>query len=335
MRLAALIAITFTMLTAQAGLTQGYRIQRSAQPEQQARFANQPSVSSFRLPAAQPVQNSAVDNFAQAFAEPAVKANQPVSQMQTARVSDTASFLSRTLQTFQQRPFASAPLAPMEVARLRGKHVTIVMDRSGSMKTKDCVVGMPMMGRFPNSSNMLSRWDWCTRQTFDLARQTAQVMPQGLSMVFFSGSDSVYHNVRPDEIPSLFARNEPEGGTNLVGALKRQFDDFFKAQQAGATQPLVIAVVTDGVPDTPRALKDLLVGATQKMTAPDQLSIVFLQVGNDSNGSSLLQELDYGMMNYGASYDIVSVTPFNAVMNRGLAKSLVAAVQTPPMARRF
>ncbi|MBC7999848.1 MAG: hypothetical protein IAF58_17975, partial [Leptolyngbya sp.] len=273
MRLATYITIACMMLTAQSGLAQGYRIQRNSSSDQQIQSPAQPEVTSFRLPASQP-QSGVGDNFAQAFAEPAVR---QVPQMQTARVSDAASFLSRTLQTFQQKPFSSAALAPVEVARLRGKHVTIVMDRSGSMKTQDCAIGMPMMGRFPGSSNMLSRWDWCTRQTFDLARQTAQVMPNGLTMVFFSSSDSVFHHVRPDEIPALFARNEPEGGTNLVGALKRQFDDFFKAQQMGATQPLVIAVVTDGAPDTPRALKDLIVGATQKMTSPDQISIVFLQ----------------------------------------------------------
>lgn len=344
MRFAALAAVACLFLSANTALGQAnYRIQRasSADPvysvsDNRESGIGADSINSFRLPQTPSQSPASAGGWVNDFAEdPDAK-----------RILDAAAFANRVLQTVRTRPnqpaFAQQAknmpplsghlLAPAEVARLKGRHVTIVMDRSGSMKTEDCA--MPMsFGAFPPRT--MSRWDWCLNQTVDLARQTAQVLPQGLTMVFFSGSDSVYHNVRANMIPNLFMQNSPDGGTNLVGALKRQLDDFFRAQSMGNNQPLVLAIVTDGDPDSPRALKDLIINATHKMTSANQITLTFLQVGNDSKGSNLLDELDRELTMKGASFDIVNVTPFRQVMASGLARSLVTAVQSPPIARRF
>lgn len=337
MRLSALAAIACVLLTANTAFGQGaYRIPRAASNDPVVSVSDSfggsgaNSVSTLRLPPAVS-QPAAPGNWADSFAEP------PASK----QFLDAAAFVGRALQTVNTRPAAprfSPPLtgsllAPAEVARLRGRQVTIVMDRSGSMKTEDCGFGMPQ-GRFGNGG-LISRWDWCLNQTVDLSRQTAQVLPQGMTMVFFSGSDNVYHNVRANRIPDLFMQNSPDGGTNLVGALKHQLDDYFRSVSMGNNQPLVLAIVTDGDPDNPRALKDLIVAATQKMTSPDQISIAFIQVGHEEKGSNLLYELDNELTRKGASYDIVQVSPFTQVLSRGLARSIVAAVQTNPVARRF
>ena len=339
MRRSALAAMACLLVMASSAHGQGaYRIQRNAANDPVASVSDSSnSVSTFRLPQAQS-ESAAPSGWANDFAEPET----------VKKVLDAAAFANRVLQQVRTRPtqpsftqnipnnfrqpLSGGLLAPMEVARLRGRQVTIVMDRSGSMKTEDCSLPMTFGNFSPRS---MSRWDWCLNQTLDLARQTAQVLPRGLTLVFFSGTDSVYHNVRSDMIPALFQQNSPDGGTNLVGALKHQLDDYFRSVSMGNTQPLVIAVVTDGDPDSPRALKDLIINATQKMTSPDQISISFLQVGNDSKGGNLLEELDNELTMKGASYDIVTVSPFRQVMARGLARSLVSAVQSGPVARRF
>lgn len=344
MRFAVLAALACLLLTANTALGQvNYRIQRApasapaASVSDDRNFAVSGSnVSSFQLPPVQAQPPASSGGWVNSFAEdPDAK-----------KILDAAAFASRVLQTVRTRPnssaFAGQPnnmpplsgraLAPAEVAQLRGRQVTIVMDRSGSMKTEDCAMPMSFGAFAPRT---LSRWDWCLNQTVDLARQTAQVLPQGLTMVFFSGSDSVYHNVRANMIPNLFMQNSPDGGTNLVGALKHQLDDYFRSQSMGNNQPLVLAVVTDGDPDSPRALKDLIIEATHRMTSPNQITLTFLQVGNDSKGSNLLDELDHELTMKGASFDIVNVTPFGQVMSSGLARSLVNAVQTSPIARRF
>lgn len=345
MRLTALAAMACLLLTANSALGQStYRIQRAQSNDPVAAVSDSrdlgigpDSVSSFRLPPTQ-AEPTAPSGWANDFAEPetvkkvldaAAFANRVLQQVRT---SPAAPSFTQSIPNNFRQPLNGSLLAPMEVARLRGRHVTVIMDRSGSMKTEDCALPMTFGNFSPRS---MSRWDWCLNQTLDLARQTAQVLPQGLTLVFFSGNDSVYHNVRADMIPGLFHQNSPDGGTNLVGAMKRQLDDYFRANSMGRTQPLVIAVVTDGDPDNPRALKDLIINASQKMTSPDQISISFLQVGNDSKGGHLLEELDNELTMKGASYDIVTVTPFRQVMARGLAKSLVSAVQSKPVARRF
>lgn len=260
--------------------------------------------------------------------------------------------------TFSQPPPAQAPaeprfpeipvitrlLSPNELSRLNQRDIVIVIDKSGSMSERDCpgdrgslqrmLPGLITGRSFFDNPGTISRWEWCARQTFDLARQTSRLARQSLSVVLFDSRDRVYENASLRSIPMIFQNNRPQGGTNMLGALKRQLNNYFDRRSASRVKPLLVAVITDGAPDSPSRIRDLIAETTMRMQSPDEIIITFLQVGNDREGHQFLQELDQGVRMNNAVYDIVHTHSFPQLMREGLASSLVRAVSSTRQAYR-
>ncbi len=174
----------------------------------------------------------------------------------------------------------------------------------------------------------LSRWEFVQGQTMALAKQTEQVFPQGILLVLFSTGFRVFKNVDLHQIPQIFAMNRPGGSTQTADALAVPIRDYFERREAsgGHVKPLAIAVITDGMPSNPRALRQLLIGTTRNMQNPHEISITFLQIGTEIEGVRELQELDNYLVNEGAKFDIVTTKLFPQVIQAGLARSLVDAI---------
>ena len=209
-----------------------------------------------------------------------------------------------------------------------GNHdVVVLVDKSGSMTEKDCPA--PFIGAFGflagGRSGMLSRWDWCREQIYSLSKQAAPVLRNGLTLVFFDKDANVFPNVMSDQIPQLFANTTPGGGTNMAKAVKQQMDDYFARRGYGA-RPLAMVIITDGVPDSAQHLKSVICDATRKMSRPGEISISFLQVGQDRGGSSLLFDLT-NLQSEGAEYNIVDSHPFAQVAQEGLGRALVESIE--------
>lgn len=58
------------------------------------------------------------------------------------------------------------------------------------------------------------------------------------------------------------------------------------------------------------------------MSAPDQIKIVFFEIGNDAEGAALLKLLDFELMSEGALYDIVDADSFARLQQVGLKTAL-------------
>jgi hypothetical protein len=205
-----------------------------------------------------------------------------------------------------------------------GKHdVVILIDKSSSMSEEDC----PSVER---PGYMISRWNWCFEQTMDLARQTASVLPQGISVLLFSWGTRVFPHVDMRDIPRIFAENKPDGITNEGTAIQTALDDYFQRKHAahGKVAPLLIAVITDGRPTGEENVRRAIIETTHRMQSPDEIRINFLLIGQDTKGLKFIQEMDNGLIAQGAKYDIVSSKPFPTLMGIGLAKALVDGVNT-------
>lgn len=203
--------------------------------------------------------------------------------------------------------------------------VVVLLDKSGSMETEDC----------PSStaSESQSRWDWCREQTQDLSAQTKHVLKDGIRVVVFSTMQTIYDNVKLRNIPSIFAANKPKGSTNIGIALKRQLDDYFRRRsrpEEGAIKPLLIAVVSDGCYEHSIPIQRVITDATNRMESRDEVSIVFLQVGQDRDAANVLNNLARGNSPVGrkAAFDIVSAKPFAAVQKEGLTNALLELVSS-------
>jgi len=81
-----------------------------------------------------------------------------------------------------------------------------------------------------------------------------------------------------------FARNAPMGSTNLAAALDEAFKDHFSGTKGATT----ILVITDGEPDDREQVKAVIRKAADSLEYDVELSISFLQIGDDRTAAEFL-----------------------------------------------
>lgn len=173
---------------------------------------------------------------------------------------------------------------------------TLIVDRSGSMSTRDAVGNK-------------SRWVAAHEGTVNLARKIEEINGGlGLDALYtFSSSFDKYHNVKAEQVEGIWAANEPNGGTALHLVLEDALNSYFKAKANGtAKEGEIIVVITDGEPDDQQAVAKVLVNATKKIDRDEELGIEFIQLGHDKGAKAFLDALDNELTEHGAKYDIVN-----------------------------
>jgi len=88
-------------------------------------------------------------------------------------------------------------------------------------------------------------------------------------------------------------------------------------------KPESILVITDGAPDDPDAVEDILVRATLNsylMTQADDICITIVQIGDDIMATSWLEGLADRLMAKGARYNIVDVLPCKEFLAAAILK---------------
>lgn len=216
----------------------------------------------------------------------------------------------------------SKKLEPAELKQLGRYDLSVLIDRSGSMTTKDC----PDLFQ-PGQS--ISRWDWCREQTTLLTQQTAGALPSGITLVPFSDKWQEYFNVSPAQINSIFNAGSPSGSTNLAGALKAELDRYFQERDAGLRQrPLMITVITDGVPDSKSAVRRVIREAETHLVKPGEIRISFLLIGDDQSGEDFVDQLSSDINADEPGVNLVSRHSFVEVNQVGLPRSLVMSAQS-------
>ncbi len=216
-------------------------------------------------------------------------------------------------------PAAFRTLLPREVRALGRYDISVLIDRSGSMSTQDCPS--------PYSPDMaISRWDWCREQTAYLARETSS-LSRTITVVPFANKAQRFEHATAADIHGIFSMTSPRGSTNLAGALKIELETYIQAKEAGIRmRPLMIAVISDGVPSSKAAVKRVIADATRRLSNPDEIRITFLQVGTDDSGTRFLQELDRDLLDEGAVADIVKTRDFNQLLYTGLPAALASSL---------
>jgi uncharacterized protein YegL len=221
------------------------------------------------------------------------------------------------IQMRVEKTVATIKLNASELEQLGRHDITLLIDKSESMRTPDC----PSLER---PLTAVSRWDWCRQQSTDLAAQTASVLPDGLTVVVFSNFARAFPHVNANVIPQIFAANQPGGMTNEAYAVHMVLDDYFnrRKQQHNKVRPMLIAVITDGLPTNTFALKRELFEATEQMKHQGEIGFTFLQVGGDPQGIGFICDLEASLQQEHAKYDIVTSRTFPELIKTGLAKAL-------------
>lgn len=193
------------------------------------------------------------------------------------------------------------------VEQLKEYDIKICIDRSGSMGE-------------PHGST--TRWIAAQESTKALVRECAKIDTDGVSIVLFGGKDvKNYDNVTDADkvVVQIFAENSPMGGTPTAEMLKKQFDAYFAAKDAGKNpKPIIMAVITDGEPTDKAAVVEVITDASNKLETGKEIGVTFLQVGSDPGAAAFLKSLDDDLKS--AKHDIVDT------MNLDEVPSVVEAI---------
>jgi hypothetical protein len=233
-------------------------------------------------------------------------------------------------------------LSGRDLAVLEAHEVAVLVDKSGSMDTRDCppspsaqrLLTMLFNSAGPGLGGLESRWEWCREQALSFSNQAARALGNGITLVPFSSDWKLYQHCNIDNIARVFAQNQPGGSTNLGPALRAIFQDYFQRRSDGSPmKPLVVAVITDGAPSSTGSVRSAIIDATKQMQNPDEITVLFLQVGHDRDGVQFLQNIDGGLLDRGALYKIVQVESFEHLQQVGLGRALAQAASAPAALR--
>jgi Mg-chelatase subunit ChlD len=205
---------------------------------------------------------------------------------------------------------AEQRLDEQAIAVLRNHDLVVLIDRSGSMGTSDC----------PQAA---SRWEWCRQQAMHFRSQVQADFPTGFSLVLFNNHQKIVSNADIDAIDQAFENNAPDGGTDTAGALACQLKAH---NSSSAGRALIVVVITDGEPNDEKALRRTLISAANEATNADDISVVFLQVGEDNQAAAFLEDLDLNLTQEGAKFHIVHTVTFDALKRQGLLRAIAAAL---------
>ena len=92
--------------------------------------------------------------------------------------------------------------------------------------------------------------------------------------------------------------------TNLTGVLENAFGDRHEGGDCQANN-LTMLVITDGAPNNQQKVMNCIIAETKKMERDEELTVSFIQVGDDKRATEFLTKLDDELMGRGAKFDIV------------------------------
>jgi uncharacterized protein with von Willebrand factor type A (vWA) domain len=198
---------------------------------------------------------------------------------------------------------------------LENRDYTLIIDKSGSMSTKDKPGG-------------LSRWQIMQESALALANKCEELDPDGITVYLFSGKFKRYDNVTAAKVSTIFQENDPSGRTDLAAVLADAVNSYFQRKAAGQipANGEIILVVTDGEPDDRKAVMDVILAATQKLDRDEELAISFIQVGTDETATKFLKILDDDLGRAGAKFDIVDTITMNDMEDLTLKEVLLNAI---------
>ena len=162
----------------------------------------------------------------------------------------------------------------------------IAIDTSGSM-------GEPV-----KRGSSVTRWQAVQESAMAMIRDAQQIDQDGLGLVLFGSKVESFDGVTADKAREVFASHGPRGTTPLAEALDAAFALAGKSDKKD-----MIIVFTDGVPDDKNAAAKVIVNAANALSADDELTFLFVQVGNDPAAGAYLKKLDDDLT--GAKFDIV------------------------------
>lgn len=175
------------------------------------------------------------------------------------------------------------------LAKLSAFDHIIVLDASGSMDA-------------PNKAGNATpnRWSYMQETALGFTKDICTIDADGIGICVFSGSGiDVADGCNVAAVQEIFKKRGPKGTTPLAEALTQVLEMAKKS-----SKKKTITIFTDGVPDDQEAVATLIRNQSNSQVNDDDLTFVFIQVGDDAGATKYLNDLDEHMS--GIKFDIVS-----------------------------
>jgi len=144
-----------------------------------------------------------------------------------------------------------------------------------------------------------SYWKQAQKAVSKLAPCACQADPDGVTLYFFTSNFTKYENIKDaSTVENIFQKERPSDSTNLAGVLKAAFQEHF-----AGNKPTTILVITDGSPDSESDVISEITDTSNRLEKDEDLSLTFIQIGNDSGATKFLKKLDESLS--GIKFDIV------------------------------
>lgn len=181
----------------------------------------------------------------------------------------------------------------------KGDQFIFALDVSASMNQQDC----------PGN---LSRIAYSKEQAKVFATEAAKYDPDGADYLTFGEKITTYFNQTEEQAHKLIdGLKANEGTTDTAGVIAAAWKRAQEIRALGATDNIVLMVVTDGAPADSEAVKKVIRDIADGLTNGEEFGIIFLTVGRIAPDlRAFLTELDDTL---NAKHDIVDVKDFMEV----------------------
>lgn len=203
----------------------------------------------------------------------------------------------------------------MNTDELKKYDFIVLVDKSGSMSETDCPKGV-------------SRWDYAQENTLAIARECMKYDGDGITVGVFANKLRMYENVTDGagQLKKIFQENQPSGSTDTAAAVKTVIDNYLAAKAKGNSKPIIVVVMTDGIPDSEGELVRVIVDATKKISTREEIGLEFIQIGKDAHAKAFLGRLDNDLSKEGAKLDIVNCVDSEEIGDRLISDVLIASL---------
>ncbi|MBU6451068.1 MAG: hypothetical protein KGS72_04765 [Cyanobacteria bacterium REEB67] len=200
--------------------------------------------------------------------------------------------------------------------QLKNYDIALMIDASGSMQS-------------PVDRNGQTKWQWCLEQIYAFGKE-AQTLGNGpFEFCTFDLSHNLKAACTADQARQLMLATRPTGGTDLSTPLAEIINDRLSAR---LPRPFIIVIVSDGMPNGGIPVEQVIIEASKRLRSASELKILFLQIGDEPAGKVLANYLDNDLTMEGAPFDIVSSINSDNLLQLGLRRGLIAALNQSSVA---
>eukprot|EP01062_Namystynia_karyoxenos_P022467 TRINITY_DN1862_c0_g1_i2.p1 TRINITY_DN1862_c0_g1~~TRINITY_DN1862_c0_g1_i2.p1 ORF type:complete len:428 (+),score=204.02 TRINITY_DN1862_c0_g1_i2:118-1284(+) len=177
------------------------------------------------------------------------------------------------------------------------------------------------------SASPPTRWEKAVAAVNGIVQQVAKIDPDGIDIMCFPGASDhvdIYRNIKDaGALSAMVGAREPGGPCYMGHALDCAFREAFTR---GFAKPCSILVITAGRPDDYQQLIQNITQAAQNVQKDSDLTVTFVQVGDDQWATDYLKYLDDNLKATSASGEEIDIV--DTVKDEDI-KAAVGEVQQP------